>query len=87
MPDAPPIRILFFAALRDTLGDGVPLDLPARATVAGVRAALRARGAPWHDALDLSRGVRAAVNQTLAGDDTAVAPGDEVAFFPPVTGG
>jgi molybdopterin synthase sulfur carrier subunit len=33
------------------------------------------------------RVVRAAVNQSFVGLDHAVAPGDEVAFFPPMTGG
>jgi molybdopterin synthase sulfur carrier subunit len=34
-----------------------------------------------------SKSLRAAVNQAMVGADAAVADGDEVAFFPPVTGG
>ena len=81
------IRILFFAALREQLGPEVVHALPAGATVASVRAALRAQGEPWAALLDAARGTRAALNQALAGEDAAVQPGDELAFFPPVTGG
>jgi molybdopterin synthase sulfur carrier subunit len=53
----------------------------------GLRAMLVARGGAWEQELAPSKPVRAAVNQTMAMGDTAVADGDEVAFFPPVTGG
>ncbi len=48
---------------------------------------LRARGANYESAFALERVVRCAVNQDFAGPDAAVKPGDEIAFFPPVTGG
>jgi molybdopterin synthase sulfur carrier subunit len=48
---------------------------------------LRARGAPWADALAAEKRWRVAVNQDLAGLDTLLKSGDEVAIFPPVTGG
>jgi molybdopterin synthase sulfur carrier subunit len=57
------------------------------ATVAALRAHLVARGGEWASALAAGRAVRVAVNQQIAKPETAIAPGDEVAFFPPVTGG
>ena len=63
-----------------TVQDGV-------ATVTALRAHLRARGGAWAAALDESRRVRVAVNQDMAANETPVRNGDEVAFFPPVTGG
>ena len=45
------------------------------------------RGGAWAAELAAGRAVRAAVNHELASADSPVAPGDEVAFFPPVTGG
>jgi molybdopterin synthase sulfur carrier subunit len=46
-----------------------------------------ARGGAWHTALAQGRALRVAVNQEMAQPTTPVKPGDEVAFFPPVTGG
>jgi len=81
------ITILYFASLREALGtEREQLELPAGiASVAALRAWLVARGIEWSP-LAASR-VRAAVNQALVSEAAAVADGDEVAFFPPVTGG
>ncbi|MEW6313314.1 MAG: molybdopterin converting factor subunit 1 [Pseudomonadota bacterium] len=83
------IRVLYFAALREAVGRGEEaLKLPEGvANVAALRAWLRARGEPWSAALAEERPVRAAVNQDMAGAESVVRDGDEVAFFPPVTGG
>ena len=83
------ITVLYFARLRETLGTGSErIALPAVIRdVEGVRALLMARGGEWERELALSRPVRAAVNQAMAHGDTPVSDGDEVAFFPPVTGG
>jgi molybdopterin synthase sulfur carrier subunit len=54
--------------------------------VGGLRDLLAARGEPW-SALATTRNLRVAVNQQMVGFDAAVKAGDEVAFFPPVTGG
>ena len=83
------IRILYFALLRDALGRAqeeleVPEDVT---TVAGLSEWLRGCGEPYATALGNARRVRAAVNQEMAEPDDAVKAGDEVAFFPPVTGG
>ena len=83
------ITVLYFARLRETLGkssERVALP-PAVRSVEGVRALLVARGGEWEQELAPCRTVRAAVNQAMAQGDTEVADGDEVAFFPPVTGG
>ena len=64
------------------------LDLPqAAGTVGDVRALLVARGGSWAEALGEGRLLRMAHNQLMCKADTPVADGDEVAFFPPVTGG
>jgi molybdopterin synthase sulfur carrier subunit len=82
------IRLLYFASLRERVGTGseeLPLD--GSRNVADVLARLRARGGTWAEALDPTRTVLAAVNQDMAQLDTPIRDGDEVAFFPPVTGG
>ena len=83
------ITVLYFARLRETLGMGSEkIALPTGVqNLAGLRALLIARGGPWEQELAPNRPVRAAINQAMAAADTRVADGDEVAFFPPVTGG
>lgn len=83
------IRILYFARLREqlgTAGEELPSG-PDLATVADLADTLRRRGGPWADAFAADQPVLAAVNQELARGDIALTDGDEVAFFPPVTGG
>ena len=82
------VKILFFAGLREALGLGSEsLALPAGiATVGGLRDLIAARGEPW-SALATTKNLRVAVNQQMVGLETPVKDGDEVAFFPPVTGG
>lgn len=83
------ITILYFARLREALGKGSEtLDLPREVRdIAGLQRMLAGRGGPWTEVLGQGTNVRAAVNQAMAGGNVAVADGDEVAFFPPVTGG
>ncbi len=87
------ITLLYFARLRETFGmASETLTLPVvgsegAATLESVRAMLAARGGVWAQELAAGRAFRAAVNQAIARADTAVKDGDEVAFFPPVTGG
>lgn len=82
------IQLLYFAGLREALGVATEhLELPAGVdTVAALRELLAARGSPW-TALVTTKNLRAAVNQEMAGPDALLQAGDEVAFFPPVTGG
>ena len=83
------ITLLYFARLREALGTGQEqLALPANVhSLGALRAHLAQRGDAWATEMAAGRNLRAAVNQTVATPDTAVADGDEVAFFPPVTGG
>ena len=83
------VKILYFARLREDLGQRAEeLALPAEVTtVAGLRAHLMARGGAWAQALAQGKALRVAVNQDIAEPTTAIKSGDEVAFFPPVTGG
>lgn len=83
------LNILYFARLKEALGrDTERIDLPAGVTdVAGLTAWLRARGGSWEVELAPNKPVRVAVNQDMARGDSVVRDGDEIAFFPPVTGG
>ncbi len=83
------VKLLYFARLRELLGTaGESIDLPAGvATVGALRNHLINRGGAWADALADGRAVRIAVNQDMAAAATAIQRGDEIAFFPPVTGG
>ena len=83
------ITVLYFASLRERLGcarEQVPLPA-ATATVGQVVETLRARDGRWSDAFAPEGAWRFAVNQQIADLATPLKPGDEVAFFPPVTGG
>jgi sulfur-carrier protein len=81
------IQIRFFASLREALGAERSLSIAEGSTVAQVRAALVAQGEAEQTALAETRPVRAALNQTMVSADAVVKAGDELAFFPPVTGG
>ena len=82
------IKILYFASLREKLGtSGEELELPAGVTdVGGVLGLLAERGGEWAT-LAAVKNLKSAVNQEMARNSTPVKAGDEVAFFPPVTGG
>jgi sulfur-carrier protein len=83
------LRILYFAWLRERVGtaeEAVELP-PDVATVADLIRWLESRGPGFTAAFAAKKTIRCAVNQSFAGPDAPVAPGDEVAFFPPVTGG
>jgi len=83
------IQLVYLARLRDAFGKaGERLELPNEiATVDALLAWLRARGGSWAQELAPGRAVRVAINHDVALGVTAVKPGDEVALFPPVTGG
>lgn len=80
------VNILYFASLKEAIGVGSEqLELPAHvATVGGLRDWLAANG---RERLTTTRNLRCAVNQDMADSVTLVGDGDEIAFFPPVTGG
>jgi molybdopterin synthase sulfur carrier subunit len=83
----PTVHIRYFASLREALGPQERLEVPAGTTLGGLRALLQARGGRHAEVLGPGRPVRAAVAQTVRGEDTVLDDGVEVAFFPPVTGG
>ena len=83
------VKVLFFAGLREQLGvPAMDVDLPAGVTtVAGLKSFLAEKGGAWQEALSGKKLLRAAVNQDMVDAGAALKAGDEVAFFPPVTGG
>lgn len=82
------INLRFFASVRELVGKGQEvLEVAAPLTVGEVRTLLIARGGKWEQALAQGRALRMAHNQVMCDADTVIAQGDEVAFFPPVTGG
>lgn len=82
----PMIKVLFFAQVRELVNTDA-LELPARfTTVDALRQHLAAQSDRWALALEDGK-LLAAVNQTLVSFDQPLVDGDEVAFFPPVTGG
>jgi molybdopterin synthase sulfur carrier subunit len=81
------INILYFASLREQLGcmqEEVETDAE---TVQALLEQLCARGDRWFQLLCDNPHLQVAVNQTVADRATKLSSGDEVAFFPPVTGG
>ncbi len=80
------VRVLYFAGLREAFGcAGEAIELPANvATVGALRDFLVGQG---RDKLASAKNLRCAVNQEMAGLEVTIKDGDEVAFFPPVTGG
>lgn len=82
------ITLLYFARFREKLGqERETLALPAPATVQALLQALVARGGAWQEQLGGERPVLVAINQQMATRESALAVGDEIALFPPVTGG
>ena len=87
------ITIKLFSALREALGESeFQLDLsdiseaPAPIDVASIKKQLAQRGAEWKEALNQPNLVHA-LNHKVVFTDAVVTEGDELAFFPPMTGG
>ena len=83
------MKLLYFAWLKTKIGKAEEtLDLPAGLATAGALVDwLKTRGPGFAEALKDRRTLRVAVNRRSVGWDFAVKPGDEIAIFPPVTGG
>lgn len=81
------LRLLYFAQLKDQLNcSEEQLDWqPELSTIAELKQHLSQRDNQWQKAF--SANILAAVNQTMAKESHSISDGDEVAFFPPVTGG
>ena len=83
------VTILYFASIKEKLGlakEAVELP-PGVRHVGALAATLRSRGAVWTEALSGGPTLKVAVNQSMATLDAVINDGDEIAFFPPVTGG
>lgn len=81
------VNVLFFAQLKELLGSGgMNLDIVTPCTVNDVKTALIEHNQTWAGQLNQAT-IMCAVNQTMVEGTHPVKDGDEVAFFPPVTGG
>jgi len=82
------IQLRYFASLRERLGiSDETVSLPDNVdTVAGLQRWLQDRGEPWSGALADNR-LLVAVNHEVVKRATGVRDGDEIAWYPPVTGG
>ena len=83
------IKVLYFARIKEAVNYSTEdIDLPADVlTVTALKNFLSLRGETWADLFNGKQVVRAAINHALVDDLAAINSGDEVAFFPPVTGG
>lgn len=83
------MKVLYFAWVRERIGTDCEEVSPPAAVgdIGSLVTWLRNRSEGHAEALaDLAR-VRVAVNQEAVGTEHPVGPGDEIAFFPPMTGG
>ena len=82
------INVVFFASIREDLGmASLAVELPDNSSVSDLVKQLGdTHGEVWLQSLN-AENIRVALNQTLVSDDPKLSDEDEVAFFPPVTGG
>ena len=81
--------ILYFASLAETLGtrsESMPLPQDCR-NVTELVALLRQRGDPFDSAFGGDTRILVAINQEMSEPEADISDSDEIAFFPPVTGG
>jgi sulfur-carrier protein len=83
------IKLFYFAKVREVLGiDREEIDIETDIkTLAELIAFLKLRGSQWQSIFDMSSSYRMAVNQELVEANHTINANDEVAFFPPITGG
>ena len=83
------IDVLYFASLREQLSIEKEQIEPAPdlSTIAALKGFLVARGGAWQQAFAGGIPLLVSINQQMATDGSAIKEGDEIAFFPPVTGG
>ena len=82
------IRLKFFASLRESLGTSEEvIDINNIKTAGDIKKKLISRGGIWKEVFDGNRVIKIAANKKLVTENFVVKDGDEVAFFPPVTGG
>ena len=82
------VKIVFFASLREALGvDSVDLQISGSSSVSALISQLSNQQSPEWLGILTAENIRIAVNQDMINEDVGIIDGDEVAFFPPVTGG
>ena len=83
------VKVLYFARLKESLKYSIEdIDLPTDVgDIAALKRHLASRGGVWQELFAGKQVVRGAINHALVADDAPIKDGDEVAFFPPVTGG
>ena len=81
------ITVRYFASIRELVGVASESVQTGAPTLAALRDELIALGAGHGDGLAHGHAVRMALNQVMSDESAALSDGDEVAFFPPVTGG
>ena len=82
------MKILFFASLREQLNTEEEQwqELNGALTAGDILSQLQTRGEPWSSSLNADR-LLVSVNQEISNLRTIITIDDELAFFPPVTGG
>ncbi|MGV6852508.1 MAG: molybdopterin converting factor subunit 1 [bacterium] len=83
------IKVLFFARLREELGVGEEqLELNEQLSdIKSLLILLRQRDESFATALGAEKRLMFSINQDLVDEAAHISDGDEVAIFPPVTGG
>ena len=83
------IKVLYFARIKEAVNySAEDIDLPKDViTVTALKNYLSLRGETWASLFNGKQVIRAAINHHLVDDLANIQAGDEVAFFPPVTGG
>ena len=83
------VKLFYFAKVREAIGiDREELDLGSDIkTVSDLIEVLKVRGSHWQDMFNMSTTFRMAVNQEMVEATHKINANDEVAFFPPITGG
>ena len=82
------VKVVFFASLREKLGvNSVDLQISDPSSVSSLISQLADQHSAEWLAILTAVNIRIAVNQNIISEDIGVIDGDEVAFFPPVTGG
>ena len=83
------IKVLYFARVKESVNYSTEdITLPSDVgTITALKNFLAQRGDTWLELFDGKQTIRAAINHELVDNMAAINDGDEVAFFPPVTGG